>query len=434
MEKEKKEISNSKQLTNKIRPETPYVDVIAIRNSGENKNIYKNFNHLFKQIVNNENKHFIEGDLNMIEYMISRHCNINISNVSQLVKLNLKVNSEYNLLNQFGEKLPNLKELKLSGSFIPSIEDLGSNFKNLVVLNLDNCQLQDLSGLICFENLRELSIKNNKIYDLFEIDGCPKLIYLNLENNNIEETENITFLSNLEDLQKLNLSGNPITNCKDYSQRIKDYLPWLSEIDSDFTQILKFENPNFNNSNNSTSSGFFAGEIEDDFLNKQNFKNTSKMLEKISINDKASIENLYENNKDISLRDSITTNSNSNNSLLLTNSTFKSNIKKQIPSLNNSNNQEKNSLAQSAIIAENEQSNIFSINPKESNVININFDDTKLQKLNKLNPVKLKPFKNEEKEEKNNMKKVFAAHNQILNLEQEKEELIKKLNKSKVIK
>ena len=195
------DINNNDNIQSKLltRPQTPCIDIVAIRSNPETSTgKIKNFSNIFKQIVDNENKNFLEGNVNIIEYIISKYSNIPVKDIKNIVKLNLIINSEYGLLNQFGEKLLYLRELKLTGSKIPSIADLGTNFKNLVVLNLDNCNLSDLSGIVCLNNLVELSARNNKITDLFEIDCLSNsLKFLQLENNVIQDMENILFLSNL---------------------------------------------------------------------------------------------------------------------------------------------------------------------------------------------------------------------------------------------
>ena len=70
-------------------------------------------------------------------------------------KLGIKINSDFGLLNQFGEYLPNLRELKLNHSVIQGISDIGTNFRNLQILHICNCNLKELSGsykLIIFRN------------------------------------------------------------------------------------------------------------------------------------------------------------------------------------------------------------------------------------------------------------------------------------------
>jgi hypothetical protein len=88
--------------------------------------------------------------------------------------------------------------------------------------------LKDLSGIICFQELEILEAKNNEISDLIELEMCTSLTKINLENNLIEDEQNIYFLSSLDNLDYINLSGNPIKN---YQNKLKELLPNLKEID-----------------------------------------------------------------------------------------------------------------------------------------------------------------------------------------------------------
>jgi hypothetical protein len=76
--------------------------------------------------------------------------------------------------------------------------------------------------------LEILEAKNNEISDLIELEMCSSIKKLNLENNSIENDQNIYFLSSLEDLEYINLLGNPIKN---YEKKLKELLPNLKEID-----------------------------------------------------------------------------------------------------------------------------------------------------------------------------------------------------------
>ena len=81
-----------------------------------------------------------------MSYIISKFTNVNINSLNELEKLSLKINGEFGLLNQFGQKLPNLKELRLSGSNIICITSIGTDFRNLRILQVNNCNIKDLSG------------------------------------------------------------------------------------------------------------------------------------------------------------------------------------------------------------------------------------------------------------------------------------------------
>ena len=219
----------------RARPETPRVFIGENMNNNQSQNqnakndlIFRNFSNFMRQIVDNKNDKFLNGDINVIDYVLAKYLKLNISEIQNLRKLNIKINGSYGLLNQFGERLINLKFLKLNDSFIQSIDDLGSNFKNLKILQINNCKLKELSGIICFQQLEILEAKNNEISDLIELEMSTSLVKLNLENNLIEDEQNIYFLSSLDNLDYINLSGNPIKN---YQNKLKELLPNLKEID-----------------------------------------------------------------------------------------------------------------------------------------------------------------------------------------------------------
>ena len=220
----------------RARPETPRV-IIGENLSGslksgggntQNDALFKNFSNFMRQIIDSENDKFLNGDINVIDYVLAKYLKMNITDIQKLQKLTIRINGSYGLLNQFGQRLTNLKFLKLNDSFIQSIEDLGSNFKNLKILQINNCKLKDLTGIICFEQLEILEAKNNEISDLIELEMSSSIKKLNLENNLIENEENIYFLSSLDNLEYINLLGNPIKN---YDKKLKELLPNLKEID-----------------------------------------------------------------------------------------------------------------------------------------------------------------------------------------------------------
>ena len=219
----------------RARPETPHVFIgenIQTRqspnNNAKNDLILRNFSNFMRQIVDNENDKFLNGDINVIDYVLAKYLKLNITEIQNLRKLNIKINGSYGLLNQFGQRLVNLKFLKLNDSFIQSIDDLGSNFKNLKILQINNCKLKELNGIICFQQLEILEAKNNEISDLIELEMSTSLVKINLENNLIEDEQNIYFLSSLDNLEYINLMGNPIKN---YEKKLKELLPNLKEID-----------------------------------------------------------------------------------------------------------------------------------------------------------------------------------------------------------
>ena len=173
------------------RPETPRVIIgenlsgPATRSGGSTQSdtLFKNFSNFMRQIIDSENDKFLNGNINVIDYVLAKYLKMNITDLQKLQKLTIRINGSYGLLNQFGQRLTNLKFLKLNDSFIQSIDDLGSNFKNLKILQINNCKLKDLTGIICFEQLEILEAKNNEISDLIELEMSSSIKKLNLENN-----------------------------------------------------------------------------------------------------------------------------------------------------------------------------------------------------------------------------------------------------------
>ena len=144
----------------------------------------------------------LEGKINIIDKVIQKH--MPVSNDSKVISihpgltsLSLKIDKNFNMMNDIGYRLPNLIELNLQGSEIESIMDIGTSFNKLEKLNVSGCGLTDLSGIICFQNLKELNASNNKITDLIDIEMCEELKIIDLSNNLISDENNLLFLNSL---------------------------------------------------------------------------------------------------------------------------------------------------------------------------------------------------------------------------------------------
>jgi len=178
--------------------------------------INKNNNKILINKNKNKNEEeILEGKINIIDKLIQKH--IPISADSKIIKihqglttLSLKIDKNFNMMNDIGFRLPNLIELNLEGSEIESIMDIGTSFKKLEKLNVSKCGLNDLCGIICFKNLKELYASNNKINDLIDIEMCEELKIIDLSNNLISDEYNLIFFNSCEKLQKVILTGNVI--------------------------------------------------------------------------------------------------------------------------------------------------------------------------------------------------------------------------------
>ena len=199
----KKELNNSENKDNNYSLSEYNKIVTSINKNESNININKNEEDILK------------GKINIIDKVIYKHMpsssDSKVAKIHEgLTSLTLKIDKNFNMLNDIGFRLPNLIELNLQNSEIESIIDIGTSFNKLEKLNVSNCGLNDLSGIICFKNLKELYASNNKINDLIDIEMCDELKLIDLSNNLIDNEDNLLFLNSCQKLQKVILVGNKI--------------------------------------------------------------------------------------------------------------------------------------------------------------------------------------------------------------------------------
>jgi Leucine-rich repeat (LRR) protein len=165
--------------------------------------------------INKNEEDILKGKINIIDKVIYKHmpssADSKVIKIHEgLTSLTLKIDKNFNMMNDIGFRLPNLIELNLQNSEIESIIDIGTSFNKLEKLNVSNCGLNDLSGLICFKNLKELYASNNKISDLIDIEMCDELKIIDLSNNLISNEDNLLFFNSCQKLQRVILVGNKI--------------------------------------------------------------------------------------------------------------------------------------------------------------------------------------------------------------------------------
>jgi hypothetical protein len=112
----------------------------------EDSRLPREFDELVKEIVETNNNEFLHGKQNLIEFLISKHSFSDSEDFKNLRSICLKVKENFGMLNEFGQYLPNLEELILSGSILKSVEEIGTSFLNLKILNVSNCSVYELTG------------------------------------------------------------------------------------------------------------------------------------------------------------------------------------------------------------------------------------------------------------------------------------------------
>ena len=204
----------SKESDNKLSQLTHIFPFLLSQQGINNDTTPQNeeFQKMVADIAKNKNSNeYLKGEANIVESMIVKYGKIKIEEISNLMELVIQIPKNFGMLNDFGYYLPKLKILNLSNSRIKSIDEIGISFILLEVLNVSQCELEDLSGIVCFEKLTELDASHNKIEDLVELEMCSSIKVLKINDNKIEDEDNFSFLVSLPNLQILHIKNNPFT-------------------------------------------------------------------------------------------------------------------------------------------------------------------------------------------------------------------------------
>ncbi|EHB16342.1 Leucine-rich repeat-containing protein 56 [Heterocephalus glaber] len=157
--------------------------------------------------------------------------------------LEVCVDTREHSLGSFGMHLPNLSQLKLTGSRLGSLRDLGTSLGHLQVLWLARCGLADLDGISSFPALQELYVSYNNISDLSPLCLLDQLKVLDLEGNSVEDLEQVRYLQLCPRLTTLTLEGNLVClqpaagpankapGCYNYRAEVRKLVPQLCILD-----------------------------------------------------------------------------------------------------------------------------------------------------------------------------------------------------------
>lgn len=170
-----------------------------------------------------------------------------VENLKDAHLLEMIVDSKKTPLASLGYYVPNLCQLILSNSNIPTVRDLGTCLKQLQVLWLPRCHLTDLDGAGSFPLLSEIFAAYNHVSDLTPLSFLVNLKILDLEGNNLHDIIQVEFLTMCKKLKSLILEGNPICTVPGigfqgdsyvYRQAILKMLPWLQFLDDQPVEMV----------------------------------------------------------------------------------------------------------------------------------------------------------------------------------------------------
>lgn len=129
------------------------------------------------------------------------------------------------------DKLSHLEEIYITDCNIENLQEI-NNLKGLRIIQLYSNRITRINKLK-LQNLETLTIKNNLIIMIEDLDELPKLKNLDLSYNEIYTIEG---LDNLKNLKKLYLSSNQINKIQSL-----DNLMNLEELDLSRNKISKIE-------------------------------------------------------------------------------------------------------------------------------------------------------------------------------------------------
>jgi len=157
------------------------------------------------------------------------HCGV--SDLTEVTCLELELDASSTRIASVGEHLPFIVDLKLSGSRVPEIRDLGTSFGRVQVLWLCRCGLVELDGIGSMPLLQELYLSFNELKDLSALMVLEELAVVDLEGNCVQDYKEVETLSLLS-LRELTLTDNPVQRAPGYSrQALFKLIPSLQLLD-----------------------------------------------------------------------------------------------------------------------------------------------------------------------------------------------------------
>lgn len=174
-------------------------------------------NNLTKQVTENEN---IQKEDSMQKDNDLTENRMIVDNQKDIVTSPAALDENNNITSKEEQILEERKlATKLKGKDLEKFSDL-SDYENLKSLDLSEMEIDDISILSNLKKLEELNICYTNIEDISALKKCKKLISLNLSYNNENMTEKkvMTVLSNMTQLQELDLTGNLVAG--DYENEL----------------------------------------------------------------------------------------------------------------------------------------------------------------------------------------------------------------------
>jgi len=145
--------------------------------------------------------------------------------------IELTVDTSEQVVDNLGDLMPNLQQLKLNNSSLASFRDLGTSLQSLRILWLSRSGVTDLDGIGALCGLKELYLAFNDICDLTPLAMHDELQVLDLESNRLSDLNQIDQLGTCPNMVSLTLDSNPLCRLEGYRRLVVHHIPQLQLLD-----------------------------------------------------------------------------------------------------------------------------------------------------------------------------------------------------------
>jgi len=151
---DQRKLNPNRKMLNNENFNAKYFSLYSNKNeNNKDEFISQDIDIYLREIIDKNDNKFLSGEENLFEFLISKYLNIENNKIPEQESITLKIDlqiDDYNFLNEFGIKMPKLVRLNLENSIIKTISNIGTSFKNLKYLNVNNCQIEEIEGKVIF--------------------------------------------------------------------------------------------------------------------------------------------------------------------------------------------------------------------------------------------------------------------------------------------
>lgn len=183
---------------------------------------------------NNRMESNIDGQEIIAEdYICEKHVEqwTGLKDMSSVEYIECTVDTNEYSMEQIGELVPNLIQLRLEKSVLNSFRDLGTQLRHLQILWVNRCKISQLDGIGALIHLQELYVAFNDVQDISPLAMHDTLRVLDVECNDVADIDQLDQLGTCLALSCMNLDGNPITNIPRYRSIVLHFIPQLTLLD-----------------------------------------------------------------------------------------------------------------------------------------------------------------------------------------------------------